>query len=507
MMQMRLRQNFEKPREENGSETNGVAVSESVKGSKLSEVHQLPLELPLVGDSDFGDAKNTKSTCNSEKNRPTASWAFMRSRVVTIISCTFLCMYVTLLRHGLFFAIEKHHFQNLYHVPQQTTSSTFATDGIQSIGSNNTIPDNLDFEKHYNSYQENDSTRSIGPSIVTKHAVPFKRDRSIIYVHIGKTGGTTLDKVLHSNCEWYKDDARNKCLKGLTSKQIYLSQITKQTFHLWRPVIRTKAVTNSTSFLFTIRNPITRIISAFNMEHIDNIDTSWLKNAPMGQEEALKLKQIFYYDCFPTIQHLALILAKKQEAHYFSTGSQRHDCFELGRKAITGEGNIRSAHILSHHYGHHLVNNYRWYIFHTIEKYPEQEILVIRTEKLWEDIEKLNVALGGQRDDIDEDLKHYAYTYDSKEKSVTSGLTQMGKKYICCYLSDENIIFENILKDAVNIDELEKIQYAEELYKDCGILVPPPPTNNDDNATHTYEYVPFAWNEWKKDNCNFDIIS
>lgn len=39
-----------------------------------------------------------------------------------------------------------------------------------------------------------------------------KGDRRILYLHVGKTGGTSLDKILRSNCEWYKK-SKQTCLE------------------------------------------------------------------------------------------------------------------------------------------------------------------------------------------------------------------------------------------------------------------------------------------------------
>ena len=45
---------------------------------------------------------------------------------------------------------------------------------------------------------------------------PQSSNHSIVYVHVGKTGGTTLDQVLQANCRWYQAGfRRRKCLKEL----------------------------------------------------------------------------------------------------------------------------------------------------------------------------------------------------------------------------------------------------------------------------------------------------
>ncbi len=69
---------------------------------------------------------------------------------------------------------------------------------------------------------------------------------------------------------------------------------------------------------------------------------------------------------------------------------------------------------------------------------------------------------------------------------------------MCCFLSHENELFERVVKDAVNLDEVEKIRYVKDLYNDCG--VESGMKKNDDVEVFT----PFNWTEWHKEKCNFD---
>ena len=38
----------------------------------------------------------------------------------------------------------------------------------------------------------------------------ISKNRSIVYIHVRKTGGTTLNGVFWSNCEWYRDGKQGK---------------------------------------------------------------------------------------------------------------------------------------------------------------------------------------------------------------------------------------------------------------------------------------------------------
>lgn len=85
----------------------------------------------------------------------------------------------------------------------------------------------------------------------------------------------------------------------------------------------------------------------------------------------------------------------------------------------------------------HLKFNYQFYLQKTIQQYPNKEVLVIRTEELWEDVESINRALNGTSDEIAWS-KGYKATHGSEKYKVKSGLFSEGKVTICCFLHNEN---------------------------------------------------------------------
>mmetsp|Transcript_25422 Transcript_25422/g.37845 ORF Transcript_25422/g.37845 Transcript_25422/m.37845 type:complete len:411 (-) Transcript_25422:87-1319(-) len=307
-----------------------------------------------------------------------------------------------------------------------------------------------------------------------ENAIMDNDGRVILYLHIGKTGGTTLDQVFRSNCEWNelnKPPLRVKnCYSALPKKEIPLSSLISQTVHFTvqhrdgdhamqsiKTAIQRK---NVTSFLFTLRNPIDRAVSAFNMQHIDNT-LRWPKR--YMSEQHLRIN--FYHDCFQTIEDLAMVLGRRRgnTTYVDKVTNETRDCYMLGKQAIRG----RAGHIFQG--GPHLFYNYGRYHYETIHAYPEKEVMVVRTEHLWDDIARLNVALGGNKSDISEEMKRHTATYESEKRPVHSGLSMEGKAILCCYLSGENEIYEDILRRAINLNEDEKRAYLlGGLYADCG---------------------------------------
>ena len=183
-----------------------------------------------------------------------------------------------------------------------------------------------------------------------------RKKRSIVYLHIRKTGGTTLDRIFRSNCEWYPSLSQlaKQCSRALPSNNIILSQLIKKTIHatevnqegeqllekhhaenesqrnLWNDIIVHN--NNITSFLFTIRNPIDRAISAFNMQHIDNTP-HWPKRFQKDQH----LRVRFYRDCFPTVKDIANVLGQGRNSNNNNDIAQHDDdCYSLGYMALAG---------------------------------------------------------------------------------------------------------------------------------------------------------------------------
>ncbi len=362
-------------------------------------------------------------------------------------------------------------------------------------------------------------------SIVKLPTMP--NDREILYVHVSKTGGLTLDRVLRSNCVWHHKSRRDMCLRKLHFSSVHrdandtrivtfgrnesaLSHLTKFTMHLSKKDdIVQFAKHDATSFLFTVRNPVDRTVSAFNMIHIKNQP---IKNKGKSNN-TMQARKIFYGECFPTVEDLANVLTnqlKHGKTKYIQMPTlndpnvtETVNCYELAQGALRGGKN--------HAKNIHLFKNYKFYEDVSTKMNPKKEVLVIRTEHLWDDLEVLNLALTNalvkhgavynatQNETASSSLppsssisslaeiRGHAFTHGSEKKNVTSGLSREGRQIVCCYLSEDNQIFEGIVRDALNLDEMEKRTYLDGLYGDCGIT--------EDEREQGGEEV-FSWVEW-----------
>jgi len=299
--------------------------------------------------------------------------------------------------------------------------------------------------------------------------------RSIVYIHVGKTGGTTLEYVLRSSCEWYRDvRVKNKCFKerfSIQSKnESRLSHLVLNTVHIRgnNPAIR-----DASTFLITVRNPIARLVSSFDHDHVNNTRV-------IGG--VLDRRNSFYKRCFPTAQVLADVLESNNQTDY---------CYQLGKKTVQGHGNT----VINTH----LFFNYENYAKMTTQKYPERELLVVRTEALWEDVTQLEVALGGSdqqfanlRSRVSSSFgseKYPVFSHGSEKFSVRSQLSPRANQVICCFLFREIQVFVKLVQRATNLAESEKEKYTGLLYDDCGVPSKKTTTGNG------YP-IDFAWKKW-----------
>lgn len=302
----------------------------------------------------------------------------------------------------------------------------------------------------------------------------IKQNRTIYYVHTGKTGGTTLGHVLRACCDWFQNAHKKKeCFNDFHQfNETRLSKMTKTHHHaftkpenhVWLPIC--------TSFLFTLRNPIDRAVSAFDMEHTRNTN----ENKGVRSRTA-----VFYEECFPNAEALAMVLAHKNHEAVNSFGKE---CYTLGQSTLIGNGHISHAQ--------HLKQNYQLYARKTIWKYPEREVFVVRTEHLWEDLGALNLALGGSSSF--QEHVGITKTHGSESYEVKSKLSKLGRATFCCHLHQENEIYVQLIQSSVNLLMSEKQKTLNVLYEDCGIPL------------HQYQSPSFSWKEWANSRCDPKII-
>jgi Sulfotransferase family len=271
------------------------------------------------------------------------------------------------------------------------------------------------------------------------------------FVHVGKAAGSTVETAFDPlSCHRVFRRANGK-VRGPTEKELaacyqqkhrddspFSDQVALQ-LHLGNPPLLMPQIKNFTTFMFTVRNPITRMISAFNYLHPNNTESTYAK-------QQFPEKTTFYKRCFPKVQDLFQAV---DSIYYPKNPAQTIDynvykppinvqsstyCQYLALAILRAElPELRKVNV-------HLFHNYRYYWKYTGQKFPKKEILALRTEHMWQDIIDLDVATGGSGKFK---YKGSVQRANPVPKTKTSKATREYQS-MCCVLWEELDLFQKI---------------------------------------------------------------
>jgi hypothetical protein len=141
---------------------------------------------------------------------------------------------------------------------------------------------------------------------VTQH-VPAKN--RILYVHVGKTGGEFVKAQLQVSCKTRKNrDLKRECqdrfADGVPSTQV--SQQTVGYLHVDSILYPRNAIPLATHYMYTLRNPLDRVISWYIYNHPWSCDRRDSSSPSCQMEERPSGCWGFrFFQCFPTVESFA----------------------------------------------------------------------------------------------------------------------------------------------------------------------------------------------------------
>jgi hypothetical protein len=348
------------------------------------------------------------------------------------------------------------------------------------------------------------------------------RTRSIAFVHVGKAGGNTVRWALPRlecsrlrNSKWRE---QRRCFRDTYRPESPLASQVNSELHMGGGPRGKNLRDNYDTFLFALRNPVTRAISAYEYLHYNH------KRSVFAQKKH-PLKDVFYIECFPNIQDLLETLEEIDMAtantsstlDQWDTQRTRHDNAQhpqhCQQMAITV---LQGRHPKVKHINVHLIDNYQFYYQHTIEENPTKEVLVIRTEYLWEDIKELDVAMGGpgvfenEGDIANQNRKSHPDVYNTPT-SEDDGRKRHQLHNLCCILVEEMKIYQEILNRASNFDYHRKLETMQGVWASCGIDSLQIQKFQDQEAdvgeipdrgtSQPPPIIHFSWSKWLEASC------
>lgn len=270
--------------------------------------------------------------------------------------------------------------------------------------------------------------------------LPFS---NILFVDIRKSGGKEIKHNFPVACS-HDDDV--ECGGPPNSA---LSDSIRGYMHV-KDVQPPDALQQANAFLYNLRHPVDRMFAWYQMERPEacvDKQTTWkacvtakeCKSNPHGETA------LFYETCFPTQDLLPLAL---------DDGSSKisSECKALFRRVmdgkVTGPGFQQTPFQF----------DMRYYADKTIDLHPETNVLLLRSEHLWSDINALEKQLGGNA------------TFHSLDNSEEYHAPNDEATYgpFCCAMMEELSTYRRLLNLAVNLDTKSKETTLTEASKRCG---------------------------------------
>lgn len=274
-------------------------------------------------------------------------------------------------------------------------------------------------------------------------------NRTVAFIHVGKSGGSSITKILRNSCHNYRKACVQQAAERYIPNETSLSLLTKAYYHT---TDKTIPFEQYTSFIVVIRNPLDRIISAFAWDHPKNM------HHPVRK---MRRRRGTTYDCFSSLEEFAMALADNVTSGLKSVtldnGKIHLNCTQVARDAILGkDDNFR-----------HMYFNYKWYLGAAPKN---KELFVIRNGYLWDDSRKINNLLGGDGDFTFTAMGTGGYHLLDRKKMnipVPMSLSSKGRSFLCLFLKNEFNLYFHILERGMNLDKDDVSETIKEAKKSC----------------------------------------
>jgi Sulfotransferase family len=273
------------------------------------------------------------------------------------------------------------------------------------------------------------------------------------FVHVGKTGGSTLSVLLRNGCHSFMP---HPCRSNITHESM-ASKLVESYYHV--PDFATLKQSKHTFYIITCRDPFDRTISAFVYDHIRN---KYARNETISAVKELKYEEA--YKCFPTLQQYVELLGDQPNQFHYPHKQNwvtAASCPDLAKAAFHSRVKI---------YNHLFFSMSLLLSF--IPKVEKQSLYAIRQEHLWNDWTTVNRLLG-QNEPIyipteeTNRIRNVASLEVTNQMPVTRDLNAFGIKVLCNALRQEYQKYFFLLKRAKNLSPSDLQQSIDRAKQNC----------------------------------------
>jgi hypothetical protein len=205
----------------------------------------------------------------------------------------------------------------------------------------------------------------------------------------------------------------------------------------------------ATTFLWSVRNPMDRVTSWFDHSNPANNRGRHAKRTNVWAND-------FYGLCHQDADAFARSLGKQQTLDHVPVNSTTGEsCSQLSWRGVNGKASWQAGHL---HF------NYKFYADLTTGKFPDTEVMAVRTEHMWDDLQNIEHMVGGGVFNKEE---YATVDHGSGSFGRRSRLSPEGAKILCCALQEEIAIYVNVLIKASNLNEKTRNDSLSYLWDKC----------------------------------------
>ena len=274
------------------------------------------------------------------------------------------------------------------------------------------------------------------------------------FVHIGKTGGSTLSILLRDGCHSFMD---HPC-RVVENESVASFRISSY-YHV--PDFGLLPDSKNEFYVVSVRDPFDRTVSAFAFEHVLN---RLARNETIDEWKIEKYVEA--YRCFPTLESFVTHLGytpRKFDYPFSRRSVHAESCPDLARAAL---------------YGRVKLYNHLFFSFDRIRTMiPTNKtgaLYATRQEHLWEDWRSLNRALGQTEGTLQIPLGSQQRNSTTMERKlnlpVKRALSPTGRMILCNALREEYRAYFWFLLQARNLNEVDIQNTVKEAQSKCPII-------------------------------------
>ena len=282
------------------------------------------------------------------------------------------------------------------------------------------------------------------------------------------------------------------------------SEFSKHTLLAWhlRPLYERDYISwlfdHTNTFLYSVRDPISRFISAYNFHRKLALDNPNQKQLPKSSKH-----RMFYEICFPDGVESMINSILRYIIHNETEKNKKTKCYRFGIRTLLGKSSAG---------GLHMNHDHRHYMNCTIPRKPNHSIAVLRTEYLWDDIIDLDIKLGGKGSTSfprKHNLEHGSNSWSGK-LSYNKTISKSNRRILCCIMYQEYHAYQYLIWKSFNLNASTKQQSINEVLHRCQIQqivedYQPTDLLQSQQNNNGNEWF-FDWQQYYNNDCKTNIM-